>query len=613
MKRKSKILCTLILCFSLVFCSNFVSFADTDNSTSLITAFNLPEDYSSSYPYMSSNILKGYAQSNGLPYDLQTDYTNGLFYYINDIQSRNAFSGLKTFITYYTDAQTTIDLSNLPLAVLSSVGGSNYAIYFRFSGSGKIAIVNNYFVSDAAFTIYAYNSPNNDYSINSSDTFRFRTINVDTSDANGLYKITFYNSNVNEYYYFRSCPILFTNLPCYLSSTSGDSGFTASSDLDISDFTFLADNVNYNYLLYNNIVVDPQVPVGPDNPFWEDSKHFLNFKVSSIYGWDTAGTDTVTHNMMFNWNSDMVLNPDFYVLNLVYRIDYKDTSMLNEKSYYYTSPDFTYRKNLEYLAYNTNSGRLVNKYAMELPFSTFYDENNNSFSNDLKASITRMTGTYSPTISSIIDTSNYELDYFWGIVTKQNIANNKKLRGLKNLNVPDVPTNVEVFKITCVLSVGRVANPSPGDVPLGGNVETDYMSGYNVSQFDFLSGNSSVLQDDNTQNLYPSDDENLPSVIEPDEVIPSGNNYSGSVNAHGGNATVNIYNDPMSMWSPNVIKSIKDTFDFIESQLSEYKDNNFMGFMVESYKIIPKPFWDMIILAGGVITGFAVIRFIRNK
>lgn len=571
--------------------------------------YGLSEEYATNYNYFRSEYLSGYAQANNLPYDFNASNISTLFN-STSLQANNGFMSLANPKNFYSAPDQTIDISSLPIIVQGRSGNSSNntkaIVWRRVSGDGKLAIVDNYLVSNSSFTLYTIGN-RLDKAETTYNNFCVSTV-VDTADSNGLYKITLNNVFINGYENSSDFRLVFTDLPCYLSTTSGDSGF-----LGINDFTFLADNINYNYLLLDDIVNDPQAPDVPSDPWWDDAKHFLNFKVSSIYGWDTSGVDTVTHNMYFNWNSDMVMNPDYYVLNLVYRIDYKDSSMQNEKSYYYTSSDFIYKKNLEYLAYNTNSGRLINKYAMELPFSSFYDENNNSFSNDLKASITRMTGTYFPSISSIIDTSNYELDAFWGIVTKQNIASNKKLRGLKNLDVSDVPTNVEVFKITSILSVGRVVNPDPGDVPLGGNIDTDYMSGYNVSQFNFLTGNTSVLQDDNKENLYPSEDEDLPSVIEPDEVIPSGDNYSGSNNAYGGNATVNISTDPMGAWSPEVIKSIKDTFDFIQSQLSEYKDNNFLGFMIESYKIIPDPFWDMVILAGGVITGFAVIRFIRNK
>ena len=588
------------MCFSIIFCFSFVSLADGDSATidntiSLITAFDLPEEYSSSYPYMSRNVLKGYAQSNSLPYDVQETFLSGLFYETNDIQRNNYFSSLKAFNVFYTQAQTTIDISSLPYAVLSSVGGYNYAIYLRFSGEGKISIVNNYFVSDSPFIIYAYNSPSNSFSIVTEDNlFRFRTFEVNTPDDNGLYKITTLSNNQ----FYTNSPIVFTNIPIYLSSSSGNSGFTASSDTDISNFTFLADNINYNYLLYNDIVSDPQEPeVPPTNNMWEESKNYLNFRMTSYFMWDNS-TKKFYHNMSFNWNENMLLNPDYYYLNCYYYITYKDTSMPSVVTYQY-SPIVS---NLLDIAYNRheNIGIVPSKYALGLFPDEFYDTSENSWLSAYLGTIHRVVGTNTNliNINDYWDRGASEIDEFGDYL----FSGGRKLSYV----VPVVGDTIEEFKIHCIINVGRSADP------IGASGQQDYISGSYSATHDCLTAKTTVTSKDNENNLYPPEEGQLPSVIEKDNSGSSGTTNIGT-NAQGGNATVNIYNDPMSMWSPEVIKSVKDTFDFIQNQLSEYQDNNFMGFMVESYKIIPKAFWDMIILAGGVITGFAVIRFIRNK
>ena len=605
MKRKSRILCTLILCLSVILSCSFVSFADgesavADNSTSIITAFDMPEEYITNYPYMNREVLQGYAQSNGLAYDFQMDYLSGLFDRVNDIQLRNGFSSLKAYTTFYTSAGTTIDVSGLPLCVTSSVNGNNWACYLRFSGSGNIAIVNNYFVSTESFTIYAYQSNNGDYSINSSQLFRFKVFDINTPDANGLYKVTFLGNNENDYYYFRNTQLIFSNLPIYLSSISGNSGFTASSTSDISDFTFLSDNINYNYLLYDEIISDPQAPeIPPSNDMWEESKNYLNFRMTSYFMWDNS-SKMFYHNMNFNWNENMMLNPDYYYLNCYYYITYKDSSMPSVVTYQY-SPIV---RNLLDIAYSRhqNIGVVPSKYTLGLFPDEFYDTSENSWLSAYLGTIHRVVGTNTNliNINDYWDRQATSIDEFGDYV----FSGGRKLSYV----LPIVGDTIEEFKIHCIVNVGRSADP------LGVSGQQDFISGSYSATHDCLTAKTTVTSKDNENNLYPPEEGQAPSVIDSDNSGSSGNTTIGN-NAQGGNAnvTVNTADNPFKNWSPEAVESLKETWDTIKEELDAHKNNSFMALMVESYKIIPDQLWQVIILCGSVISIFAVVRFIRNR
>lgn len=597
MKRKYKILiCTIIsfvLCFGLTITSYAGFYTSWDGD--LDTDFDIDSNYASTYPYFSTSYLSSYALSNALPNDFTG--VNQSIFQASAYQISGYFTDLANPTDYYTSSSASIDISGLPLVLCGRRGSgsnANSLVWHRIESGSFVAIVDNWLCSTEPFSVYSIYNRNGINDASPLNQFCIKT-DVDTAGTNNYYWYNLSTFFINGIVNASDFALMFTDFPIYMSTTSGDSGFSV-----YTDFTFLADNINYNYLLLDNIVDDPQAPEPIDNN-WDIAKNYLNFRVSSYFVWDSF-TKKFYHNMTFNWNEYMMNNLNYYNLNCYYYITYKDSTMPAVISYQH-EPIINPFTTLAY-ANNHNAGTLPSQYTLGLFPDSFVDSNDNTWLSTYLSTIHRVVGTNETyiNINDFWDGSGNPITQFAGYV----------FDGAKRLSyvVPVVGDSIDEFKIHCMVTVGRSADS------LGISGQQDYISGVYSVTHDCLTGKTTIESTQNQENLYPPEEGQEPSVIT-DSDGQNGTTISGGAhaNAYGGNSnvTINAAENPFKSWSPEAVESLKETWDTIKEELDAHKNNSFMALMVESYKIIPDELWQVIILCGSVISIFAVVRFIRNK
>lgn len=565
-----KPLCLLIIAV-VVFCYGFDSSAA---ETYFYEYFGVDPSEIRNFPDAYDYEMKTYATVHNLP----SDFNNSLGYSRTSLKNDFGF-GIVQYWNNFSSGNVSVDMTNFYTSITSTSGSggvqNGMVERLQFS-SNYFAVVDRYYVSDAPFKIYQ----NMFYTRTSDSAFWYQgpqqVFDINTPDSKGYYKFDWVYNYTGAF----RLNLYMTDMPLYKSTTSGNSGFSS-----YDDFSFMADNVNYNIWFGDGLIVDPRPPaVVPTQ-----SERYLNTSINA----NLSGSfpDALYCEYTFGFNNYMHLNKNQYKFNVEYDLNIGTNSsgvLSFEKSEIYNLADVlgTYDWFMRPIDLDSFSG--ANGFSDPMDFLEF-----------LHAQITGTGSEYYDPGDWSYSGSNF--DPIYGLTSDYSRATNKPLINGKLVGANKLTT--ANITIRCYLSTN--------------NGIDDYNSGVYMYNYDFLDGSGQVLQNDSIVNLNPPDGGSL-------NITP----YSGNNNNSSGGWLNQVFSPqfiienmvgkdgglyPYTM-SYEDFGNLRDVFEYINTQYAEIGEpNNFIEVLRTAYSFIPQQLWHVIFVGVGCITAFATIRFVRNK
>ncbi len=290
-----------------------------------IDVYNL-EKVNDRYPVINSEIMRSYYTGSG---QLKTaGNQNGSTIGINpatadwnwifeDTSSRGAFVP----VSVSAGGVTQTDALGAGYYVCSYAPGTassqQYVYNYRFSGAGKM-----FLICDGDYVGVVSDQPIY-YIWTRSMAYFGKVVTVcngvmDSPNANGLYLCYAGFSSYAE--------VFFTDMPINIASSDGASGFTGLSDYDIN-----GDNVNFNNLLRDNVVVDPNVPAEDDSVISQAGLNY-NFGYANVHFEQGSDNSTILARWNLNINEYMRLHPYDFAFCSEYKIKLQTASGVKEFS-----------------------------------------------------------------------------------------------------------------------------------------------------------------------------------------------------------------------------------------------------------------------------------------
>lgn len=310
------------------------------SSKPVISANSMNTDYVLTTGGNASNL------SYGAYYGLGSYLTDGIF-------DRTCFP------TSITVNQTTVSFSSTAYFANCWYSSQGWVQSMRISGEGRFFLSNNgsyteaVVCSDAPFTVgWVRNYSNSGFA-------RVGIEIINNQDANsGLYK---YTPFAHDSY------VTLTNMPIYLASSDGYSGFTSGSQ---SDFNFTAENYDFNNLVYQGTVVVPESPVDPNAPIVGQEGQYYTYAGVDVDFVGLSNSAGFTANYTFSLNSYMQNHPEDYTVIT----DYQITATYDGNTEVFGYEDYIDGEALVY-----NGG----KYSQVMGFNMFFN-NTETFTDFLK-------------------------------------------------------------------------------------------------------------------------------------------------------------------------------------------------------------------------------------
>ena len=366
---------------------------------------------------------------------------------------------------------------------------------YRVMGNGNIALTANNdrghptIISDQPFTLGYVMS----YSSNSWG--RVGIVNVSTVNSNsGKYQYTPWGQDAY---------VVVSNIPIYLPSTDGKSGF---SQQNYSDLSFEAENFDFNEQLFNGTVIEPSTP-----EVESDAKYNLTFRDNTYYSGD--GLNVFWHNNNFTFTEYQINNPVNYRLKFSYKVEFANNLGVDD-TYYYTPSDDV---QLAYFLGQSNRLGTGSRIAVPLSSDWFKNGSNQTLTSAIVSTINAVTGT---DVQYVNPNGLFENIIDWAVTVDNYVFGDGSGSPLQ------VVTNrydgtITKFKIY-------------GEVSLYNDVNSNYESYSYKDSHNFLTGNGQVISTDNT--VAPYEDSPAPVYT----TIPSTGSGSGGVSAGAGSAVATI-------------------------------------------------------------------------
>lgn len=402
---------------------------------------------------------------------------------------------------------------------------------FSIEGAGTLALVSNgsnstrWIVSEQPFYLFGCAKD-----VQSGEWYFYE--NESTSSGSGYYIF-----NIDSYQ-----NIILTDMPIYLASTDGDSGFQNFVPSGSgNDFDLNGNNIDLNYLMADGSIVDPNGQPS-ESDIERVSKSNMIFTSSDT--WNGNALEGMTHTYNFNPNEYMKLHGEQFQIVVEHGAVYKDSTMN-------TAVDFTfptYTMKVDMLLAQSNSGT----FTIPLDLHNMKDSNNVSIRQYLLTTINTLTGTSEQYIDinsmgtesgntgadggNIVSGSQYG-DYMYD-------ENNKKVYLNKPTNNKVVlkgqyDNTVEQFRLYAKIYV-RTAPP-----------DYNYESDTNDTSYNLVNGSYNIEKNGGATQLY--EPEAGSGVQTP--TIPSGTGGTGtSLNVSSGGIS-NILKDVANPIANAIIES----------------------------------------------------------
>lgn len=583
----------MIMVFVIVLSYGFIS-----NAEQVLETFNERYNNSStSLPGWSYNTMKTVWGENGgdiTKINYSGNYYGGSRLNLNTQIFNNENAKVSKILT--VDG-VNIDLSDKYIS-LPQNSSNNYIVFqFYFIGNGRFALVDNYYVSDESFRILyvTQNVQTGDFTYNDTNHW------FDSTQISGTNLFGFRIDNYNGY------GLQFTDLDVYMSTSDGSSGFTG-----FSDFSFDGDNYNFNYFKTQDYIVSPAdpEPIPDGNGIVEYAKSRMNFSMTSEY---IGGTNVknAKHRLHINFPVALKSNPEIFQVRGNY------TAVLDVDG----MGSYTYEYNRSFVL---SGPKAVNMTYIDAPidFTGFYrtDGSGRTLWQDFLLYAHQVLGTS----EQIIDENEFWHNLFDAVESGTWLGSgpgtnytSDRLAYIK----PEFGSIVNAFKIKGDIWLSLITN------------DGSYDTGHNVTDHDFITGDYDVISSDNTVNFYPiegQDPYQLPSTGNGSGIMGGSNNYGGAVayggqGGQGGTVIVNPEQVPYTM-DMGEYGSMADLFIAIRDSLqygsgdsnvvtagNDKVNNNFMYLIEGVYGMLPPNIWHLITISISIISGVAVVKFVRNK
>lgn len=587
----------MIMVFVIVFCYGFVSNAEVviGEEIGIKEMFNIASDTTSITPLTMNNIQSNYSAKLNDWSKVNGAGRNFIGNNGNATVINNYISNDKSLVNNISLGGVEYNLSDFYKIILCPTSGYNAFMYVG-GGSGNIALVNGYLVSDAPFYYimiqdrgYWYIRENN---VNDHGS-------ITSVSSNGYYVFDLY-SKFNSY----SNYTVLSDINIYFSTSDGSSGYTNFS-IDSTDFNFDSDNYNFNFLKTEGKIkgsADPE-PIPDSNGIVEYAKSRMNFGMSSQYLGGKRLNNSI-HRLRINYPQVMRNNPELFTVKGSYTAA---MTIEGEGTYQYE-----YNRSLI-----VTGPRAVGMSYIDAPidFTGFVrtDGSGRTLWQDYLYAVHVVTGVSEQQIEANGLWENY-IKVIGDVVSL--ISGNENPLGYL---VPEMVNTVKQLEIR-------------GDIWIGvnGNDET-YDSGHNITKHDFITGDYDILSSENTINQYPAEGQDpyqLPAVgNDSGNQLPTyggnGNNYA--YGGQGGTVIVNPEQVPYTM-DMGEYGSMADLFNAIRDSLqygsgdsnvvtagNDKVNNNFMYLIEGVYGMLPPNIWHLITISISIISGVAVVKFVRNK
>lgn len=390
----------------------------------------------------------------------------------------------------------------------------------------------------------------------------------------------FYCLQTGSYFHLGNYYLAFTDLPIYLPSSDGYSGFYNFS-LESTDYSTLIDCYDFNYIKEGNFFTGPN-DVIPEPP--SDSIHYLNANVSA----NLVGSpfNSLYLDTKFYPNSYIQLHPEQFTLQ--YKMEFvvanEDSTVIQFEDDQHTWID------VSTLARNGYWG-----FTQSIDTNDFLEGSNDLYS-WLRTQYSNVTGT----TSSYYSEGDYSLDPNWGILYNENVYKGLKGSLIFGNSLNSTNHGLTMCTFTCEFTLSTVSE----------GVET-YSGTYRYN-FDLLTGNESVTNN-MTTNLYPTENDNGLGNINTNPSGGGGSSTSYGGNAYGGNVNINM-GDNVNFGIPEAsYLAVQDAWEHLLVFFDVNKERSVWAFIGEGFGCLPQPIWGWILASVATITVVSTVNYVRKR
>ena len=485
----------------------------------------------------------------------------------------------------------------------NSASSQQFFYNARVSGEGHIAFVSRtdsgtsqggYVVSDAPFLVG---------STRYMEYFGIiRTVYID--EVNTPNNAGFYVYNI---YYPATTSV--TNLPIYIASSDGASGYTTFTPTE-SDFSFDNDNFNFNNLLADDLVYNPNPPTPSGGGEYQHNMYLnINEKLMQLGGASYNGKFYPdTDRISIAYNDYIASNLDKYKIKATYSAELVGTAEAPNVIY----NDFSFDKYFTATQY--------------IPLTDFV---NGTYDVTLGGSLQTRPSSIMPDLTFGVfhdmddELGQYDFGYYMEFLSNRfglgmPIGSDYWYYSYWTDNKTYIPASFEWEKHYFDVTLELVYDYQ-------GTSETSV--GYYEMEYDILDWNSKNLLNNNLNvNANPETDQNGNPIIVPSNNGSSlaGGSSSGSagVSASGGSAlayvapnAVNVTVNPGGSLTPafqiddvniaNVAQTMNDVISYFGNDRNE---NGFWALMGEVYDFLPPAIWGAIATGVSTVLGIAIVK-----
>lgn len=582
------------------------AWADTFTGTDLSTNLNDWYHMNSTYYGLDKTAVLDHAFADG--FDTSKITTSWSALASNQQNFAGYFDNTLSYSLVVVDG-----ITNSTAGIDYEFSGVQYHAYMCFSsdstnsvsiallGTGNFAYVfwnnHNWVVSDAPFTagIHQKYPSGGNYNI----------VNVTTASANGLYMLTNYDG-------FRT---IFVDMPIYVPSSDGSSGFTTFT-ASTTDFSFSDENYDFNYILKEDLVVNPNAPSNIPTVVNPNSKYYMNAGLNTYF----YGNSLHNFNIGYNWtgNNYLDLHPEQFNVHTDLRVTFGYGSRSQE--IFSTSLEYPYsyvrngkyEHSLDLLTFkNTDS-----QGSPGIPNYTLYE----AYSRAL-CDITETSQSY---VDTVIDAS-----FSYGPVSIGGSYENEMILKdsfVKSEEIPDGVYDFVIYADTYLVAT---------------DIDRTH-SGTFSNHYNFINGDLSTDLNNITHNYYPPESSGDPSL--PSSTINPVSNTSGNSNTATGGSVVNAFDhlaqaaaEAMGgaggaggssyvtvngsggtyngfVLTPEGSLAYAEILQTTTNMLNSTTTNNsFLQAVAKVYSMLPQEVWNFMMLGVGTVATIQIYRVARPR
>lgn len=372
----------------------------------------------------------------------------------------------------------------------NSANSQKFFYNYRFWSSGHIAFIQSPTVNGGSAMVVSDQPIQYIYTRSMAYFGDIVTVGLgewDVQGDNGLYN-----------YILEGFPMFipYTDMPIYIPSSDGGTGFTNFTP-SATDFSFSGDNYNFNNLLRSGQAVDPNAPSAPvESEIEKVSKSYMNFYSSDFYGGQALSE--VYHSINFNPNEYMRLHGEQFQIAVQHTMTYKGSNM--QQAVEFTMPEQTIK--VDMLMAQDKYGQ----FNIHLDLHNMKDTNGRDVRSYILETVNSPTGTQQAIL--------YENVNMFGTVGQV----------LSDVLLDATPINIGRYMYQTKVMVDTTFDGVIEEMRISSKIfvrsappDYNYESGFNLTSYNFITGEYNIEQNDGGQNLYPPSDnpntDGLPSVI----------------------------------------------------------------------------------------------------